>query len=194
MIPLHDRGFARYWLVVRGDREFRAGELPPSFAEAHRVLSRLADDDFVRRRMRSVLASDFHCHDLYRYNDDQVVDMLARHLAAGRVQIHREETEGLALTPAFEPKRPPKLQSARKEVKDETTWIEVELVDEQGKPVPGARYEIGRPNGTPLATGTLDDKGRARVTGIPPGEYMVRFPELDRHASSGSSSSSNASK
>jgi hypothetical protein len=191
MTPLHDQGFARYWLVVRGDREFRPGELPPSFAEARRMLAWLADDDFARRRIRSVLADDFHCHDLFRYNDDQVLDLLAQQVAAGRAQIYREEPERPALTPAFEPKPPHKPRAAAR-IREETTWIEIELVDEQGKPVPGVRYEIGRPNGTPLSTGRLDDLGLARVDGIPAGEYQVGFPDLDGKAWSGSGAADKA--
>jgi len=64
---------------------------------------------------------------------------------------------------------------------DEKSWIEIELVDEQGKPVPGERYEIKTPDGH-LTKGTLDGKGFARVAGIDPGNCEITFPELDKDA------------
>lgn len=69
----------------------------------------------------------------------------------------------------------------KKGVKKETSWIEIELVDEADRPVPGERYRIVLPNGT-VKEGTLDSKGRARVKGIDPGNCRVVFPSLDGEA------------
>ena len=65
------------------------------------------------------------------------------------------------------------------EAKKKKHWIEIELIDDKGKPVPGERYRITLPDGTTLAEGTLDAKGRARVDGIDPGTCKVTFPDLD---------------
>jgi hypothetical protein len=62
-----------------------------------------------------------------------------------------------------------------------TSWIEVELVDEEGQPVPGERYQITLPDGR-VATGSLNDKGLARVERIPPGSCSICFPKLDKDA------------
>jgi type VI secretion system secreted protein VgrG len=61
-------------------------------------------------------------------------------------------------------------------------WIEIKLVDEDGKPVPGEPYQITLPDGTTIADGTLDDKGFARVDNIDPGTCKVTFPNLDKDA------------
>jgi type VI secretion system secreted protein VgrG len=68
---------------------------------------------------------------------------------------------------------------ASEETRRKRHWIEIELVDEDGQPVPGERYRITLPDGTTLAEGTLDGKGFARVHGIDPGTCKVTFPNLD---------------
>jgi hypothetical protein len=62
------------------------------------------------------------------------------------------------------------------------SWIEIEMVDEDKKPVPGESYRITLPDGETVAEGTLDDKGFARVEGIDPGTCKITFPELDKDA------------
>lgn len=64
---------------------------------------------------------------------------------------------------------------------EETTWIEIELLDEDDQPVPGERYEIELADGR-VVRGTLDPEGFARVEGIEPGECTVTFPRLDKEA------------
>lgn len=60
----------------------------------------------------------------------------------------------------------------------ESAWIEVELVDEAGEPVPGERYWIEWPDGA-ISTGLLDRQGRARVAGRAQGQCSIGFPQLD---------------
>ena len=59
------------------------------------------------------------------------------------------------------------------------SWIEIELKDEDGDPVPGEKYRVTLPDGTTVAEGTLDEKGFARVSNIDPGSCKVTFPRLD---------------
>ncbi len=58
------------------------------------------------------------------------------------------------------------------------SWVEIELTDQQGKPVPHERYRVVPPGGKPIE-GFLDDKGVARVGGIDPGTCQISFPDLD---------------
>jgi type VI secretion system secreted protein VgrG len=76
------------------------------------------------------------------------------------------------------PHKPPQTpeEKARK-----TSWIEIELVDEDKQPVPGERYRIELADGS-TAEGTLDEKGFARVEGIEPGSCKITFPNLDQDA------------
>lgn len=64
----------------------------------------------------------------------------------------------------------------------EAHWISIELVGEDGAPIPNQPYQIRLDNGL-LVGGTLDDKGRARVDGIPTGQpCQLTFPNLDQGA------------
>jgi type VI secretion system secreted protein VgrG len=75
----------------------------------------------------------------------------------------------------------PRHQPNSEDSKQKKAWIEIELVDDNGKPVPGEEYEVTTPEGT-VARGTLDEKGFARVDGIDPGTCKVTFPRLDKRA------------
>jgi type VI secretion system secreted protein VgrG len=65
--------------------------------------------------------------------------------------------------------------------KDKKGWVEVELTDENGKPAAGTAYRITLPDGT-VSTGSLDEKGLARVDGIDPGQVKITFPDYDNEA------------
>src|ERR1043166_7877152 len=58
--------------------------------------------------------------------------------------------------------------------------VETELVEKKTKPVPGEPYRVTLPDGEKVVTGTLDEKGFARVEDIDPGTCKVTFPRLDR--------------
>jgi type VI secretion system secreted protein VgrG len=68
------------------------------------------------------------------------------------------------------------------ENKSKKSWIEIELVDDAGAPVPGEAYQVTLPDGSTVAEGTLDEKGRARIDNIDPGTCKVTFPKLHKEA------------
>lgn len=63
----------------------------------------------------------------------------------------------------------------------ETSWIELELVDDAGAPVVGARFEMRSEDGR-VRRGITDSTGIARVSGLVPGTCSVTFPDLDGDA------------
>lgn len=65
---------------------------------------------------------------------------------------------------------------------DKKHWIEIELQDEDGNAIPGEPYKVTLPDGSTVADGTLDEKGKARVDHIDPGTCQVTFPKLDKAA------------
>ena len=58
------------------------------------------------------------------------------------------------------------------------TWIEFQLVDQDGNPVPGVSYKVGLPDGS-LLTGSLDAQGSVRFEPIVAGKCKISFPEID---------------
>jgi len=61
-------------------------------------------------------------------------------------------------------------------------WIEIELVAEDGSPIPWEMYTIAIP-GRPPENGLLDEQGFARIEQIEKaGDCQVSFPNLDRAA------------
>jgi hypothetical protein len=60
-------------------------------------------------------------------------------------------------------------------------WVAIELVGEDGKPIPGARYRLLLPDGS-IREGRLDSRGTVHVDGIVPGQCKVSFPDLDAEA------------
>ena len=67
------------------------------------------------------------------------------------------------------------------EKKPKTAWIEIILVDAEGKPVPGVRYRVTTPDGK-VNEGTLNEHGQAGFYQIDPGNCKVTFPDLDKDA------------
>ncbi len=57
-------------------------------------------------------------------------------------------------------------------------WVEIELKDREGKPVPRKDYILRLPDGQERR-GTLDGDGLAREDGIPPGRCVIEFPDLE---------------
>lgn len=92
----------------------------------------------------------------------------------------REETESVQPKPQ-KAIPPPKIAPAKKEEPKKKTWIEIMLVDMEGKPVPGVRYRITLPSGE-ITEGTLNEFGQAGVYQIDPGNCKVTFPDLDKDA------------
>jgi hypothetical protein len=60
----------------------------------------------------------------------------------------------------------------------EKTWVDIQLLDPDGNPVPGAKYKLKITDGS-VRDGSLDGEGRVRVSGIDPGSCTVWFPDFD---------------
>jgi hypothetical protein len=58
------------------------------------------------------------------------------------------------------------------------TFIGIELVDEDGDPVPDEPYVIELPDGS-KRKGRTDGAGKAQLAGVPAGTYHVTFPQAE---------------
>ena len=110
----------------------------------------------------------------------QIVSCADGYLAA--IQGTFTESSAAATTQQQETATP--LQDEEAQQKTTTTpepphWIEIELVDDDGKPIANEPYLIELPDGT-QRTGRKDGSGLARVDGIDPGTAKVSFPNLDK--------------
>lgn len=74
--------------------------------------------------------------------------------------------------PAFKPMTAEEAKT--KETK--LSWIEIELLDNNGDPVAGATYEVKMKDGT-VDRGTLNEKGMVRIEDVEEGSCEVTFPE-----------------
>jgi hypothetical protein len=94
-----------------------------------------------------------------------------------KVKAEQRQTQsgkyGTAKVKAY---KPPQTEEEKEKKK---SWIEIELRDDDGKPIPGEPYELVLPDGQVVARGTLDEKGFARVDGIEPGQAKVHFPNQE---------------
>ena len=60
----------------------------------------------------------------------------------------------------------------------ETHWVEIELLGEDDKPIPGETYRIQLPDGTLVKEGSVDMEGKARIDKIEDETCLVSFPNL----------------
>jgi hypothetical protein len=66
--------------------------------------------------------------------------------------------------------------------KQKVHWLEIELVGDDGQPIPWEEYKVILPDGAP-AGGYLDENGFARLENIEnPGTCRISFPKLDKDA------------
>lgn len=79
---------------------------------------------------------------------------------------------------AAAPEAPSKPVERAPEVAARTAWLSIELVDEEGQPVAGARYIVSRGEAI-IREGTLDSQGQARIEELEAGMYSLTFPDFD---------------
>lgn len=64
---------------------------------------------------------------------------------------------------------------------EETHYIEIELKDDEGKPVADEAWFVELPDGS-TKSGRTDANGFARIDGVDPGTAKVSFPDLDKES------------
>ena len=121
------------------------------------------------------------------WSDAELVEHLARRMVQeGLLLVSCADSWLLGKAaggPAQQPARTTPLQDeeAAKAAKppEPEHWIEIELLDDAGKPIANERYFVELPDGS-QKSGRTDGQGRARVDGVDPGTAKVSFPDLDK--------------
>lgn len=109
--------------------------------------------------------------------DEELSSRIAGLLETGRLRLRTIEAQSLRVL-GNEPR--PELEPEREENEiTETHSVMIELLDAEGNPVPGEPFRIELPDGS-IRSLTLDDQGKAHVTGIEqPGTCKVCFFQRD---------------
>lgn len=166
--------------AVFGDRDFAQAS-----QDATRPASRLAERIFLELlrsaeqsavQLASFLAREaLRCPGLSGRSLEKALEVA---ISRGEIRFIQSAPQRLRTRQVTIPFKEYVPQALVPEQDRDTSWIEIELVDKLGKPVPGEKYQVTLPDGM-IREGTLDDSGRARLNRIPEGTCQVQFPQLD---------------
>ena len=147
---------------------------------ALQFLRGLAIDPAVTHGLRLFLSRNAHFGDALRLRDDQILDYVAAGLVDGRFQMGRRPVTYVSgpstLKEEEDKEEPPLVAMAPPE---EVTWIQIEVLDENDRPLVDEPYRLEPPDGSDPIEGKLDAKGRARHEKIVAGNYRLIFPDRD---------------
>jgi hypothetical protein len=157
---------------------------PLNFIDAHeatRLLPPLFADPFAGNDLRDLAAELFPGQ--HSRHDADVLAQLTSALVSGRLGLARLDprswTEygggGNDGPPDDGPDGPGPAPA------QDTAWIEIQLVDPDGKPIADQRYKITASDGR-VYQGYTDSLGSALVRNLPAGNCNISFPELDKAA------------
>ncbi len=150
--------------------------------EAARTLRRLLEDRMQVLVLRGQVAAWLDPSCLRAWDDRELEEKVSDWIFRGMVDVVVSTRlvadsggagqEAPAAAPPAPPPPPPRGLTIK-------SFIALELVDDDGKPVPGEKYRIELPDGS-VRTANLDANGKARVDDIdPPGTCKISFPDLD---------------
>jgi protocatechuate 3,4-dioxygenase beta subunit len=140
-------------------------------------LRRVRMDPSGIHQLRQMLVAEIG-HVVQRMADPLVVEEAAKRVAAGRWTLSVVDAPVMTASAALTGDQGGKASRKDPEKDSKKTWVEIELLDKNKRPVKGLAVEVTLPDGT-VDKSTLSDKGTYRKDGIDPGNCKVRFPDLD---------------
>ena len=188
------RGVIRYQMA--GCHDLRPDGRVMAFddrSSALRFLRVLIPDPFNMATMRGALADAGYHSNIERMEDQGILDQLALLITSGVILIIESPVDALVPplrtiplaakkeaepAPAPRPVKKPPPAAAKVPKK---TWIEIELVGEDGKGIKNEDYLIVTADGKEY-TGKTDRNGSVRLEEIPEGDCTVSFPSMDQDA------------
>jgi hypothetical protein len=165
-------GSTRYEILERHDTVLHFKDIPSALA----FLNTFKNNPVQMEILRGVLAP--RVGNISRMDEDAVIKRLAPLLVGGDIRILRSQILGAGGGQVEEQE-----EQGQGGGQQGTTggWIEINLRDMEGQPVPGKRYRIRLPDGA-VEEGTLDDFGHAERYGIVEGTCQISFPDFDAEA------------
>lgn len=136
------------------------------------------------------------------HNDQELIEKLARRIVSEQLQViscadsffaslrseaaaggaaQQSQSAQSAQTTPLEDEQAAQAEKEAAMQPEEKHWIEIELTDDSGTPVPDELYLVEMPDGSKI-TGRTDANGRARIEDADPGTAKVSFPDLDKSA------------
>jgi hypothetical protein len=144
-------------------------------------ITRALVNGYQHADVRLMLAGAGDLHDFHRTVDRTVVERLDWLVRSGRliaIECRLPLLPYIVEEPPAPVDMPRPARTPSQATDPEKTWVEVKLVDDKGKPVPGQKYRIKTPDGV-VHEGTLDEQGTAMLSGLDPGGCDISFPDID---------------
>jgi len=170
--PLDVMG-SNYWAIRA--RDLQVDEVPLSASTASQVIERamVHPKDIGQLSNLQQAVADSGLRSTSKLNRSSIL----RAFSTGEMVLLRRNVQAPTARLATEETIAEQLKFA-KEVK---TWVEMQVVDMEGNPVPDKKYICVLPDGS-VRDGSLDKSGRVRFDGIDPGNCVFTLTELDREA------------
>jgi len=168
----------RFVLIGSGDPLPEAAQLAPvdlGFTGAASFVHQVARDPGALRTLDAAtrgLSSPPSLHET-----DGGLTRITEQLRRSFFRVYRDTTAP-TLGP-IRPFAPAESEPPPEGVEVDTHYIEIEVVDQHGDPLPNTAYEITLSNGQ-VRRGETNDEGLARVERIPDGMCHLHLPEVDR--------------
>ncbi|MBZ0119579.1 MAG: hypothetical protein K8H88_21490 [Sandaracinaceae bacterium] len=132
------------------------------------ILRAVAGDPFFRARAAELVSFS---------HDELLIGTLLSEIERGLLFLEGEPWAPIALLPIA----PRESEETAPAEARELDWIEVEIVDGEGHPMPFVQVEIELPDGRSRRQMT-NENGWLRLDSIPSGNCTVRLPRWDRSA------------
>lgn len=123
-----------------------------------------------------------------RLDDEAVIALAAQSFSGGwavRIERHRPingwQDETPPPTPVEDAVPPPENPTGLPEKKEKDHFITIELIGENGEPIPNELCRITTSDGTVIERET-DSAGKVHEYGIVEGDCEIEFPDLDKDA------------
>jgi hypothetical protein len=160
-------------ILAKDDRVLQFRDIPAAVG----FLQRFSKNPAIMSTLRNLISG--RLQNTVRLSDEDVLQQIGALLLRGEIRILRSERPGgtSVETDGEEEKKGSQTQAAA----PKKSWIEINLRDMEGKPVPGKRFRIRMPDAS-IQEGILDEFGHAEYYNINAGTCQVSFPDYDAEA------------